>query len=90
MLRAIDTGHVRLDELVTRVKRDHERVWLWTASYHFARPHQSLEVRIRGSGQLRYRTPAMAAGLTRKRWTVAEVLMMPVPENGVFAPFPVV
>lgn len=74
----------------------HDQYHLWLhiqwglAYYHFVRPHQSLEVRIRDPGQRRYRTPAMAAGLTRKGWTVAEVLMMPVPESGVLAPFPVV
>jgi transposase InsO family protein len=58
--------------------------------YHFVRSHQSLEVCIRSPGQPRYRTPAMAVGLTSQRWTVADVLMMPVPGYGARAPFPVV
>ncbi|MDA1330471.1 MAG: transposase [Chloroflexi bacterium] len=29
--RAMTVGHLQLDELVTRVKRDAERVWIWTA-----------------------------------------------------------
>jgi hypothetical protein len=60
------------------------------AYYHFIRPHQSLEQRVRSPGQPRYRTPAMAAGLTRRRRTVAELLMTPVPETGELAPFPVI
>jgi len=31
MFEAVDAGHVQLDELVTRVKRQSERVWVWTA-----------------------------------------------------------
>jgi transposase InsO family protein len=60
----------------------------WRAYYHFVRPHQSLRValvqpRERGSKLLaqryRQRTPAMAAGLTTRRWTVREVLCYPLP-----------
>jgi transposase-like protein/IS1 family transposase len=29
--QAAEVGHLQLDELVTKVKRDTERVWLWTA-----------------------------------------------------------
>jgi len=60
----------------------------WRAYYHFARPHASLRValaqpRERGGRRVpqryRQRTPAMAAGLTSRRWTVREVLALPVP-----------
>jgi len=60
----------------------------WRAYYHFVRPHQSLRVELgqaveRGGKRLpqryRQRTPAMAAGLTSRRWTVREVLTMPLP-----------
>jgi hypothetical protein len=29
--RAVEVGHLQLDELVTRVKKNAERVWVWTA-----------------------------------------------------------
>ena len=45
--------------------------------YHFSRPHQSLRVTGRC---VRLRTPAMAAGLTRHRWSVCEVIRYPVLE----------
>jgi IS1 family transposase len=60
----------------------------WRAYYHFVRPHASLRValaqpRERGGRRVpqRYqqRTPAMAAGLTRRRWTVRELLAHPLP-----------
>ncbi|MBN1933409.1 MAG: hypothetical protein JW934_02025, partial [Anaerolineae bacterium] len=56
--------------------------------YHFVRPHMSLRVEYtqpipRQGGQLarryRSRTPAMAASLTRHRWTVKEFLNYPLP-----------
>jgi IS1 family transposase len=43
----------------------------WRAYYHFVRPHRSLRRHRRAC------TPAMAAGLTSHRWTVAEVLGYP-------------
>jgi IS1 family transposase len=60
----------------------------WRGYYHFVRPHQSLRVALaqpidRGGRRqpqyYRQRTPAMAAGLTSRRWTVQEVLALPVP-----------
>jgi IS1 family transposase len=60
----------------------------WRAYYHFARPHEALRVaRVsplqRGEKGLpqryRQRTPAMAAGLTSRRWTVQELLRLPLP-----------
>lgn len=56
-------------------------------SHHFVRPHESLRVRLaqpmdrggkRQPQHYRQRTPAMAAGLTNRRWTVREVLMFPL------------
>lgn len=56
--------------------------------YHFARPHESLAVELtkpkqRNGRQIprkyRKRTPAMAAGLTERRWTVKELLLYPFP-----------
>jgi IS1 family transposase len=60
----------------------------WRAYYHFVRPHQSLRVALvqppeRGGKQAAqrywYRTPAMAAGRTNRRWTAREVLCYPLP-----------
>src|SRR5437016_8012295 len=60
----------------------------WRAYYHFVRPHESLRValvqpRERGGNLLaqryRQRTPAMAAGITTRRWTAGEVLSCPLP-----------
>ena len=59
----------------------------WRAYYHFVRPHESLRVLLaqpinRGGKRLpqryRQRTPAMAAGLTYRRWTVQELLAIPL------------
>ena len=97
----VERANLTLRELIAPLSRrtwslayDREHLWLhiqWGLTYyHFIRPHQSLAVRVRGHSRWRYRTPAMAAGLTRRRWTVAEVLMMPVPEWGTVAPLPIV
>ena len=60
----------------------------WRAYSHFVRPHAALRValkhpRERGGKLLaqryRQRTPAMAAGKTTRRWTVQEVLSLPLP-----------
>jgi transposase InsO family protein len=60
----------------------------WRAYYHFVRPHAALRVALvqpqaRGGNRLaqryRQRTPAMAAGRTRRRWTTREVLSRPLP-----------
>jgi hypothetical protein len=63
----------------------------WQAYYHFVRPNEALRVVLaqpidRGGKRVpqryRQRTPAMAAGLTARRWSVREVLALP------FAPTP--
>jgi len=48
----------------------HQAEW-WRGYYHFVRPHRSLRWHNRPC------TPAMAAGLTARRWTVTEVLGYP-------------
>ncbi len=58
------------------------------AYYQFVWPHQPLAVRVRGPSKRRLRTPAMAAGLTKTRWSVTDILLMPLPENAHFEPFP--
>jgi IS1 family transposase len=49
------------------------------AYYHLCRYHEAL--RLPGHRPYRYRsrTPAMAAGLARRRWRVSELLLMPLP-----------
>lgn len=50
------------------------------AYYHFVLPHESLRLQVGAQpGRYRARTPAMAAGLTRRRWRVRELLLMPLP-----------
>jgi hypothetical protein len=54
----------------------------WRAIYHFGKPHYSLRQPLQSAtGPLRYRsrTPAQAAGLTRHRWSVLDVLNCPAP-----------
>ena len=55
----------------------------WRGYYHFVRPHASLRVPLaqpsewggrRVPRRYRQRTPAMAAGLTSRRWTVCDLL----------------
>jgi len=48
------------------------------ASYHFIRPHRSLNLGYAVPKALRERTPAMAAGLTDHRWSTREFLRMPL------------
>jgi hypothetical protein len=55
----------------------------WRSFYHFARPHESLQVRIPGlKRRYRKRTPAMAAGLADHVWTVGELLSFPLVFEG--------
>ena len=59
----------------------------WRAYYHFARYHEALRVdratprqAVGRPAARRYRsqTPAMAAGLTSRRWTVLELISTPM------------
>ncbi len=63
-----------------------EQVAWWRGYYHFVRPHHALRLALpvphdrggrRGSRRYRQRTPAMAAGLTRRRWSARELLSVP-------------
>ena len=49
------------------------------AYYHFCRYHESLRLPTTGPLRYRSRTPAMAAGLARRRWRVSDLLLMPLP-----------
>jgi IS1 family transposase len=63
----------------------HHLEW-WRLYYHLVRPHGSLRLALpqpqaragqRFPQRYRARTPAMAAGITTRRWTVVEVLRCP-------------
>ena len=62
----------------------------WRAYYHFVRPHASLRVALaqpvdrggqRQPQRYRQRTPAMAAGITSRCWTVRDLLALPLPPD---------
>ena len=64
----------------------------WRGYYHFVRPHTSLRVTLalpikqggrRQSRRYRQRTPAMAAGLAQRRWTVQDLLTLPLPPEAI-------
>ncbi|MDP9375723.1 MAG: hypothetical protein M3Q65_25395, partial [Chloroflexota bacterium] len=64
----------------------HDQVAWWQGYYHFIRPHQSLRLALpepqarggrREPRRYRTRTPAMAAGLTTRRWSTREFLTVP-------------
>lgn len=95
----VERANLTLRELIAPLSR---RTWsmaydvyhlrlhiMWGLSYyHLVRCHQSLLVRVRGPSRHRYRTPAMAAGLTRHRWSVADILLLPLPERVWLTSFP--
>ncbi len=66
----------------------------WRAYYHLVRTHESLRVALaqpiarggrRTPQRYRQRTPAMAAGLTNRRWTVRELLALPLGPEAMIA-----
>jgi hypothetical protein len=68
-----------------------EHLYWWLAYYHFVREHESLRVKLetpqtrKGKQRARKykgRTPAMAAGVTERRWSVMELISYPCPEAG--------
>jgi hypothetical protein len=63
--------------------RDQRSLWMYLewgrAYYHFCRYHESLRLPGQRAHRYRSRTPAMAAGLARRRWCVSELLLMPLP-----------
>jgi IS1 family transposase len=65
-----------------------DHLYWWLAYYHFVRAHESLRIRlaepIQRKGRQRARqyqkkTPAMAAGITSRRWSVKELINLPLP-----------
>ena len=96
----VERMNLTLRELIAPLSRrtwsmaydvDHLRLHIqWgLAYYHLARPHMSLEIRVRGPSKRRYRTPAMAAELTGRVWSVEDLLLVPVPEGLRLEPSPV-
>ena len=63
--------------------RDPHTLWMYLewgrAYYHFCRYHDALRLPTQYPHRYRSRTPAMAAGLARRRWHVKELLLMPLP-----------
>jgi len=51
----------------------------WRTDYHFVRPHSSLALPVPGLGTQRKRSPAQAAQLTSRLWTVEDILKLPIP-----------
>jgi len=65
-----------------------DHLYWWLAYYHFVRAHESLRIKmaepIQRKGGQRPRlyekaTPAMAAGLVNRRWSVRELISYPLP-----------
>jgi IS1 family transposase len=65
-----------------------DHLYWWLAYYHFARPHESLRITLpepflrKGKQRpMLYKkvTPAMAAGLVTRRWSVKELISYPLP-----------
>ena len=88
----VERANLTLRELIAPLSRrtwslayDERHLWRhlqWgLAYYHLSRSHSSLRVRVRGPSKYRYRSPAMAAGVTRRRWSVADILQLPMPED---------
>ena len=64
-----------------------EHLEWWRSYYHFVRYHESLGEKLetpeerkgrRQPKRIRKKTPAMAAGLTNRRWTVGELIRLPL------------
>jgi hypothetical protein len=67
---------------------EHLYWWLAASRYHFPRYHKSLRIRLeklitrkgkQRAKEYRKATPAVAAGLTDRRWSVMELISYPLP-----------
>jgi len=88
----VERNNLTLRELIAPLSRrtwsmayDILHLWLhtmWGISYYnFIRVNMALEVRVRGPSKRRCRTPVMAAGITRRPWTVSDFLYLPLPRR---------
>jgi len=50
----------------------------WRTYYHFIRPHESLSLPVPGLRKYRQRSPAQAAHLASRLWSVEDVLKLPL------------
>ena len=64
-----------------------DHLYLWLAYYHFVRYHEGLRVKLdkpilrRGQQRpidYRRRTPAMTAGVASRRWSMLEMMSLPL------------
>jgi IS1 family transposase len=67
--------------------RSNEMLYLhvqwWRSYYHFSREHETLRVPIPGlRRRYRPRSPAMAAGITDRLWSVGDILHLPIIAQG--------
>jgi IS1 family transposase/transposase-like protein len=88
----VERNNLTLRELIAALSRrtwsiafDIYHLWLHTmwgvCYYNYIRINMSLDIRIRGPAKRRRRTPAMAAGLTKRPWSVSEFILLPVSKD---------
>ena len=89
MHEAVERNNLTLRELIAPLSRHtwsmaHDVLHLWLHTlwgviyYNFIHVDMTLEVRVRGPSKHRLRTPAMAAGLARRPWSVSDFLLLPL------------
>ena len=83
--RRMDAGSVRKSLAFARTTRTKEaRGWWGVAVYNWARENRALQQRLpapQGRRLYEQRSPAMAAGLTDRIWSVEELLLSPAYQN---------
>lgn len=88
----VERNNLTLRQLIAALSRstwsiayDVFHLWLHVqfgvAYYNFCRVNMALEVRVRGPSKRRLRTPAMAAGLTKRPWSVSDFILLPLPKD---------
>ena len=88
----VERNNLTLRELIAALSRrtwsiafDIYHLWLHTmwgvCYYNYIRINMTLDIRIQGPAKRRRRTPAMAAGLTKRPWLVSEFILLPVSKD---------